>query len=86
MDEPQILAIFIIVGFFFTTGALVAYMVWRTVSKPGSGIGARARQREEELRARGEFPGQTEPGGPAPGDRPVRRRPEPRPEAPDDGL
>lgn len=63
MDEPQLLAVLIVIAFFFITLFGGGYLIYRTMNRPNSYIGARMHA-EEQRRLQEE---QSGAGGAAPG-------------------
>ncbi|GAA1361689.1 hypothetical protein [Brevibacterium luteolum] len=72
MDEPQLLAVLIVIAFFFITLFGGGYLIYRTMNRPNSYIGARMhaeeqrRLQQERDSAGGAAPvaGQTGPASP----------------------
>ncbi|MCT1920839.1 hypothetical protein M3C63_03030 [Brevibacterium luteolum] len=64
MDEPQLLAVLIVIAFFFITLFGGGYLIYRTMNRPNSYIGARMHA-EEQRRLQEEQNGSTGPASPA---------------------
>lgn len=63
MDEPQLLAVLIVIAFFFITLFGGGYLIYRTMNRPNSYIGARMHA-EEQRRLQEEQNGSTGPASP----------------------